>query len=214
MGDELSSHPDLTRQSSAIDVAAAESSKDFLAIPAARTTCDTVLSWPIYSGRYPPNALISILFEPSVDPLPERDTFTVRGGLLPPVEESLPLLVDRFLENVHTKNPVLDVEELVRQSRLVAVNGLGWDTWSCLVLLASALGTIAKPFEAAVNVVPRSNGRRSPDITWRIDAPTTPRELQQAESCFVLAARRLGCSKHSLLGSQCYFFAGGKSTLK
>lgn len=190
---------------------AAEPSKDFLAIPAARTTCDKVLTWPVFESKYRENALIETLFVPAADvSATARDTFSVPDGILPPVEESIPLLVDRFLENVHTKNPVLDVEELVRQSRIVAVNGLGWDAWSCIVLLASALGTIAKPFEAAVNVAPRSSDHASSETMWIADAPTTARELQQAESCFVLACRRLGTLKHStLLGSHCYFFCGG-----
>ncbi|KAF2486258.1 hypothetical protein BDY17DRAFT_321070 [Neohortaea acidophila] len=209
--DDRTSQANLTRQSSAIYTA--EPSKDFLPIPAARTTADTVLTWPVYEGKYQQSALICVLFEPlkarSSGAFPsECDSFTVPGGLIPPVEESIPHLVDRFLENVHTKNPVCDVEELVRQSRLIAVNGLSWDAWSCLVLLACALGTIAKPFDAAVNVVPRASGDMAAETSWIADAPTTPRELQQAESCFVLACRRMGTLKHSILGSQCYFFAG------
>lgn len=211
--DDRTSQANLTRQSSAIYTA--EPSKDFLPIPAARTTADTVLTWPVYEGKYQQSALICVLFEPlkarSSGAFPsECDSFTVPGGLIPPVEESIPHLVDRFLENVHTKNPVCDVEELVRQSRLIAVNGLSWDAWSCLVLLACALGTIAKPFDAAVNVVPRASGDMAAETSWIADAPTTPRELQQAESCFVLACRRMGTLKHSILGSQCYFFAGGE----
>ena len=208
-------NPKRPSQPSAID--AVEPSKDFLAIPAARTTADTVLTWPVYEGKYKPHALISVLFVPLESELtPDSslgsDTFVVPGGMIPPQEESIPLLVDRFLENVHTKNPVLDVEQLVKHSRQVSNHGFGWDAWSCLVLLASALGTIAKPFESAVNIAPSPSIDGATEITWTTDAPTTPRELQQAESLFVLACRRMGCLKHSMLGSHCYFFAGGSYT--
>ena len=211
---DMPKNPDRPRQSSSIYTA--EPSKDFLQIPPHRTTADTVLGWEIFEGIYPAMALVGVLFTPVDDDVaPDSacgtDSLIVPGGLIPPNEEQIPLLVDNFLQNVHTKNPVLDVEQLVKQARVVASNGLGWDAWSCLVLLASALGTIAKPFHAAVNVSPTPQIEGGTIATWVADTPTTPKELQQAESCFVLACRRLGCLKHSILGSQCYFFAGGKS---
>ena len=191
----------------------AEPSKDFLQIPAHRTTADTVLNWDVFDGKYPPMALIGVLFSRVEDGAiydggPMIDHVTPAGGLMPVNEEHIPLLVDKFLENVHTKNPVLDVEQLVKQARTIAGQGLGWDGWSCLVLLASALGTVAKPFESAVNVAPSPGLERVSSPTWITDAPTTPKELQQAESYFTLATRRIGSLKHSILGAQCYFFAG------
>ena len=160
--------------------------------------------------------LIGVLFTPSDNELAHDRTtggeyLTVTNGLMPLNEEQIPYLVDKFLENVHTKNPVLDVEQLVKQSRVIASNGLGWDAWSCLVLLAAALGTVAKPFDASVTTTVTLDGRT--DVTWTHDGPTTPKELQQAESYFALASRRLGSLRHSILGAQCYFFAGGKSSL-
>ena len=161
--------------------------------------------------------LIGVLFTPVEDDMvPDQgsisDSLSLAGGLMPPDEEQIPLLVDKFLQNVHTKNPVLDVEQLVKHARIIASRGLRWDAWSCLVLLASALGTIAKPFDAAVNVATSPTVERRAASTWIPDAPATQQELQHAESCFVLACRRLGGLKHSILGSQCYFFAGGKMT--
>ena len=192
----------------------AEPSKDFLQIPAHRTTADTVLNWEVFEGKYPPMALIGVLFSrvedgTSYNTGPTIDHVTPAGGLMPVNEEHIPLLVDKFLENVHTKNPVLDVEQLVKRARTIAGQGLGWDGWSCLVLLASALGTIAKPFDSTVNVAPSPGGLDSvSNAMWITDAPTTPKELQQAESYFTLATRRIGSLKHSILGAQCYFFAG------
>ena len=208
--------PDRPRHASRVYIA--EPSKDFLQIPAHRTTADTVLNWEIFEGRYPPMALIGVLFRPTEDDAandltPGSEAFSVAGGLMPLNEEQIPFLVDKFLENVHTKNPVLDVEQLVKQARNIASKGLGWDAWSCLVLLASALGTIGKPFRSAVTFPTSPILERGSETTWVPDEVTTQKELQQAESYFALACRRLGSLKHSILGAQCYFFAGGKQII-
>lgn len=43
-------------------------------------------------------------------------------------------LVDKFLMEVHVRNPILDEEELRRHARDVAENGMGWDGKTCLVV--------------------------------------------------------------------------------
>src|SRR5271163_1706617 len=40
-----------------------EISKDYLRIPTCNTTADSVLAWPIFEGRFPPEYLIDILLE-------------------------------------------------------------------------------------------------------------------------------------------------------
>ncbi|KAK1081297.1 hypothetical protein LTR33_004810 [Friedmanniomyces endolithicus] len=189
-----------------------ESSSEFLQIPAQRTTADAVLRWEVFEDRYPPSALVGIHFtrEGGIgqDSLSVDETFTVRNGVLAPNEEQIPGLIESFLRNVHTKNPVLDAEQLVRQARIIASDGLGWGAWSCLVLLAAALGRIAKPFDGAV-AMPNSPGADDRSgFVWSTDPANTAEELEEAESYFVLGCRRLGGLKHSLLGSQCFFVAG------
>lgn len=222
--DTVGSNP---ASSQAADVISAiERSRDYLQIPPHKTSSDTVLTWPIFEQRYPSNHLIQVLFTPSVslavldtstnqDELRE-ETYTVAGGLRPPEDERIPALIDNFLQNVHTKNPVLDVESLVRRGRLCAEQGPGWDAWSCLVLLACALGSIAKPFEIASPNIDRSRQSAHPDSLLVASATSSAqlfaKELQAAESCFVLACRRLGLVRHTVLGAQCHFFAGGKRT--
>ena len=203
---------------------AIERSRDYLQIPPHKTSADTVLTWPIFEHRYPPNHLIQVLFMPSVSlAVPNsqtnqaescEETYTVTGGLRPPDDERIPALIDNFLQNVHTKNPVLDVESLVRKGRIFAEQGLGWDAWSCLVLIVCALGCIAKPFEIASPNVD-SFGHSPPHESMLVataisSAQLFAKEIQAAESCFVLACRRLGLLRHTLLGAQCHFFAGGK----
>lgn len=196
-----------------------EPSKDFLQIPPHRTSSDTVLTWGVFEHKYPANALIGVLFEPDHNDTPElsttssRDVFNAPAGFKPPDDEKIPLLVDNFLQNVHTKNPILDVESLVKSSRRCAEHGVGWDAWSCLVLLACALGSVAKPFDTAA---PSSLDLR-PESLDLVNAPPPSsarffaKELQQAESCFVLACRRIGSLKPTMIGAQCHFFAGGRS---
>lgn len=137
--EELQFHAELSRQTSAIYTI--EPSKDFLAIPAARTCADAILNWPIHEGRHGPNILLSVLMAPDEACADLSQTASsdqlIPGGLIPLDEESLASLTDVFLENVHTKNPVLDVEELVKHSRMVANSGIGWGAWDCLVLLAA-----------------------------------------------------------------------------
>jgi hypothetical protein len=159
-----------------------------------------VLTWPIFQGRFEPNYLVQpLLSDPEVaDPhpyaetTPERDNYSLKNSVGPLDDEKIPGLVDSFLQNVHTKNPVLDVDTLIQKSRQASIHGLGWDAWSCCILLASALGAVAKPFR---------------------DDPASPRvaslqELHMGEQCFVLACRRIGLLKQTMLAAQCHFFAG------
>ena len=184
-----------------------EPSRDFSHIPPHRTTADTVLTWPIFEGKFPDNYLIQPLLcdKDVADPVIhlgsnlERDTYSMLTSLPPLEEERIPGLVDTFLQNVHTKNPILDVEMLVLKSRDYATQGLAWDAWSCMILLACALGSVAKPFGSWED-------RQGQEI-WS-SASSTHKELQQGENCFISACRRLGTMKQTLLAAQCHFFAG------
>jgi hypothetical protein len=186
-----------------------EISKDYLRIPTCNTTADSVLTWPIFEGRFPPEYLIDILLE-SASHKPDQgvwsDTLSVPGGLEPIPDERIPSLIDKFLEDVHTKNPILDVEALVRHGRRAATNGLGWDAPSCLVLLACALGSIATPYE--ISAAKQSSIDLSAlGIT---SSSAFAKEIRQAESCYALACRRLGLLKQTILGAHCYFFSAGE----
>lgn len=206
-----------------------EPSRDFLRIPPHRASADTILQWDVFEGRFTPNTLIGVLFRPeqSQDEVAPGTTVTGPGqspsdlvtapqGLTPPDDEQIPSLVDRFLTNVYTKNPILDVERLVKHGRRCAERGVGWDGWSCLVLLACALGSVAKPFDRSLQLgklVPGTGpGEQTEAGAGKSSARLYARELQQGDSCFTLACRRLGSLKYSMLGAQCHFFAGGTAT--
>lgn len=190
-----------------------EGSKDYLKILSCKTTADVALTWPIFGGSFAQDALIGIIFnlEESSNESPSSnnsDTHQVRGGLQPLPDERIPILIERFLECVHTKNPILDVESLIHHGRRAAENGLGWDAQSCLILLTCALGCIAHPFD------PKPEGSlesaTESEISPESSSSFFARELQVAESCYVLACRRIGLLRHTVLGAQCHFFAGGK----
>lgn len=216
--------------------ATVEPSKDYLHIPECRGNADSVLSWPIFNHDYPPNAFIGEYFKPidryaaheelngrtksfsSSFPGDEysSDTWTVSGGFHALPDERIPKLIDKFLQNVHTKNPLLDVDALVRWGRSAAGHGLGWDAPSCLVLMACALGCVSHPFIEASDI---TSGGSAVSPEGSIVPVTTSsvlynNELRQAESYFILACRRIGLLKYSVIGAQCHFFAGGKSDAK
>ncbi|KAJ2966621.1 hypothetical protein NQ176_g10062 [Zarea fungicola] len=206
----LSERPTIVRTPSTVTAPVQqppEASRDFLQIPQHPASADTVLRWEIFDDRFPANALISSLFKPNLADAVD-DFITAPSRLTPLDEETIPHLVDKFLQNVHTKNPILDVEALVKHGRRCADHGIGWDGRSCLVLLACALGSVAKPFDSQIHHT--NNIYRHADGTTRTPSSSRlyAKELQQADSCFALACRRLGSLKYSLLGAQCHFFAG------
>lgn len=188
-----------------------ESARDYSHIPPHCTTADTVLTWPIFENKFVDNYLIrpllSSLHDVDPDEYNQSDDallFTPFSQHAPLDERQIPYLVDCFLENVHTKNPILDVVALVKSSREAALRGLAWNAQSCLLLLACALGLVAKPFGSESRAM---DDDVSLDAARYIAAPT--REREQAENCWVQASRRLGMLKPSIMGSQCHFFAGG-----
>lgn len=187
---------------------AAESSRDFLQIPPHRASADTVLRWEVFGNKYPENALIGTLFKDSTGSF-QNNLVTTNTSLTPLEDEQIPMLIDRFLQNVHTKNPILDVEALVKHGRQCAERGIGWDARSCLVLMACALGSVAKPFTRPMPPDSHVYDRRHVSTSTPSTARLYAKELEQGDSCFTLACRRLGSLKYSMLSAQCYFFAGG-----
>lgn len=168
-----------------------EPAKDFLLIPAQKTSADVVLTWPIFEDQFSSNVLVEALFTP------EQDDEAPAGGLNLHSGERIVSLVAQFLQNVHTKNPILDVELLLGHTRRAALEGFGNDASSCLVLIACALGSIAMPFELV------------PSPRQQTDGPLYT-AMEQAQSYFRLALLRLGLLRPTITGIQCYFYAGGK----
>lgn len=209
--ESLYNHPDLSATpSSQHHHILHEISEDYLKIPTCNTTADSILTWPIFQGRYSPDCLINMVLESSTR---SSDLYRIRndnpvapGGLEHLFEDRIPFLIDKFLKDVHAKNPILDVEALVEHGKKAATTGLGSDAQSCLVLLACALGSIAISFEIS----------EASEVEFEMNAPGMTsskyfaKEIYQAESCYALACRRIGLLKPTILGAQCYFYSGGK----
>lgn len=191
---------------------AEEMSKDYLTIPSSNTTADSVLTWPIFQAQYPPEHLTNILLasNPREKDGSESEEFVVQGDFEPLSDERIPMMIERFLQNVHTKNPILDVDALIRYGRKAAMDSPGWDAPSCLVLLACALGSVALPVEAAV----ADRVGVNPYAPAATSSAVYEGELRLAESCYYLACKRLGLLKHTVLGAQCYFYSGGTAPIQ
>ena len=192
-----------------------EGFRDYLKILSCKTTADGALTWPIFGGKFTQDSLIRTIFNPD-EPKDgalssgSADALQVPGGLLSLPDERIPILIERFLDCVHTKNPILDVESLLQHGKKAAENGLGWDAHSCLILLACALGCIAYPFDLNSESAHRPSSEAEVLSLSSSSSLFFARELKLAESCYVLACRRLGLLKYTVLGAQCHFFAGGE----
>nr|RBQ99023.1 hypothetical protein FVER53263_03341 [Fusarium verticillioides] len=115
-------------------------------------------------------------------------------------EKEIPRLVRQFLQHVHPVNPILDVDEIYSHSLRISETRITWDGESCIVLIACALGCIAKPYDSMVT---------SPSDTLTASSVESQGEgLKMASAYFELARQSLGMLDQSLLTAQCHFFAG------
>ncbi|KAL4761723.1 uncharacterized protein BDW70DRAFT_149773 [Aspergillus foveolatus] len=96
-------------------------------------------------------------------------------------EEDVPSLIDRFLENVHTKNPILDPSELRKLSRRLGENGFQ--------------ATIARPFSI------ETPGLQDTPHFHGCDYAT-------GESYYSAARKRIGLLDSSIIAIQCAFLIG------
>jgi hypothetical protein len=113
---------------------------------------EDVLDWPIFQGRHPRANIEALMFNPqsaareaaqltTQERSPRSSSFSVQ---LDPIRTSKPSrgvqeddvmnLVNKFLRNVHIKNPVLEADDLKQKAKLIQENGFGWDATSCLVV--------------------------------------------------------------------------------
>ncbi|KAL7267677.1 hypothetical protein RUND412_009724 [Rhizina undulata] len=120
-----------------------------LTVPAQpQVTLNSIFSWPIFSHYFSSSEYAEIqdtlhpfYMEPNIPPS-NPQTHAVSTDI-----HHLKTLVKRFLQEVHTKNPILDARTLDRYTLDVAEYGALWDSKSCLVLLVCALGSAASAYE-------------------------------------------------------------------
>ncbi|KAF3393731.1 hypothetical protein F1880_004758 [Penicillium rolfsii] len=179
---------------------------DRLQIPLSRTKPDTILQWPVFENLYPANYITdaSLVAEMNDDGFSlDDDGFqdkprALRAGLGLVNQDAILYLVRRFLSLVHVKNPILEPDTLSSFAHAVAEDGPQWDAPSCIVLLACALGSIAKPFIPTHDVEARSSTSLQADREG----------LQKGEIYFDLARKRLGSLDKGVMAAQSHFLAG------
>ncbi|KAH7165013.1 hypothetical protein DER46DRAFT_637103 [Fusarium sp. MPI-SDFR-AT-0072] len=186
-----------------------ELSSDDLIAPAAILSVESVLSWPILAGIAAPNHILGALSDTGADgghaaSLSNRTDNLFTANTAPITnrgdEKEIPGLVRQFLQHVHPVNPILDVDAIYSHSLRVSETGITWDGESCIVLIACALGCIAKPYDAMVTSPSETSTGSSLE--------SQSEELETARAYFELARQRLGLLDQSLLAAQCHFFAG------
>jgi hypothetical protein len=154
---------------------------------------EAVLSWPIFEDQNLDQRLdLKSLLQTSHD-YSEAPQMFVDASF---ENRATGQLLQRFLDNVHIFNPVLEETKVREYMRNASFNGLGWDSQSCLLLLIYALGSIAAPYEKSSSN-PSTNFHQSP-------------EFRQADSFFFAAQKRMGMllCRSGVIEAQCFFLAG------
>lgn len=104
---------------------------------------EDVLNWPIFGENFDRSEIESLIFNPQNYEHTESasHSFSVVNDQVRSLrpgkgicEEDILSLIDRFLINVHIKNPVLDADDLIDKARKISENGFSWDSYSCLVV--------------------------------------------------------------------------------
>lgn len=113
---------------------------------------EDILEWPIFGGKHDRRQIEALIFDPTlisdisngVAPSPKVTDDSLRNEYEDPRhsssigrgvrEEDVMQLVEIFLRNVHTKNPIFDPKYLRNMARSVVKNGFDWEASSCLVV--------------------------------------------------------------------------------
>ncbi|RAO66686.1 uncharacterized protein BHQ10_002698 [Talaromyces amestolkiae] len=180
---------------------------------------EDILEWPILGGKHDRRQIEALIFDPTlisdisngVAPSPRVTDDSLRNEYEDPRhssnigrgvrEEDVMQLVEIFLRNVHTKNPIFDPKYLRNMARSVVKNGFDWEASSCLVLIACALATISSSF-ARQPLVGAENFEEAEDSLLNTPAYYT------AESYYTASRKRMGILTNTILATECYFLTG------
>lgn len=113
-------------------------SPESLEVHAPFASTDYLLTWPIFDGQRPHTLLSREILAGSfqfTESGNEWSAHAARQHHGPGIrEEHAPQLVDRFLQFVHPKNPILYIDQIREHARRIAEDGFGWDATSCIVV--------------------------------------------------------------------------------
>lgn len=175
--------------------------------PPCRTSPDAVLDWPVFESRYRSGYISDGLFTQGLrheKPLETLAQLAPGSSFVSPSsinEESVPRLVEAFLARVHIKAPVLNVKIAREYSRTVAQEGVRWTGPSCLVLIMSALGSIAPPFSELYNPNAPIDSAMSAILLHG-------QSLAIGNVYYDAACKRIGMLEPSILTTQCIYLCG------
>ncbi|GLA66474.1 hypothetical protein AtubIFM54640_009052 [Aspergillus tubingensis] len=158
-----------------------------LKIPAARICPDAILSWPIFQEVRLQTTLNSLTLAEHDYGLEEVANTDVNLALIPD-------LIDRFLQFVHVKNPVVDTVVLRQSAVRVEVGESSRKAHSCLVFLACALGCLAGPLRYDDRSAERDDHAESLHAT--------------GEQFYQKALESLSLPGDRILTTQCWFLSG------
>ncbi|KAG7110509.1 hypothetical protein HYQ44_010899 [Verticillium longisporum] len=149
--------------------------------------CEAVLKWPALR-----------------DVVPSNENTSTTPRTMP--DDQFIHFSKRFLAIVHPRNPILDGNELLRHARLIEENGLQWDSASCLVLIACALGSYTLPWVKPSQI---------PHIVdaWQGSTVIEKDNRATAEAYYAAALKRVGPLGHFVRDIQCLFLASVKNAI-
>lgn len=192
--------------------------------------CEALLTWPIFDSAVPAEDRsidsLPLLFAASDDyataapaslhrplsatnPLNSPSLARGRTGSIGHRQASLGFgvqeaallpLCQKFLREVHSRNPILDAAELISSARDAAENGLLWDARACLVLIACALALSQGPSSLSAEVDSDADA-----LSMEAEADANARA--GAEAYYLAARKRIGLLGTSIVDIQCLFFA-------
>ncbi|KAL3422361.1 C6 zinc finger domain-containing protein [Phlyctema vagabunda] len=153
---------------------------------------ETVLSWHVFHRHNLTGKLDLKHFLQSEHPRPLPIPISVSSDL----ETNGAELLQKFFENVHIYNPILEIATVKQYLRDAQFNGFAWDAQSCLLLLVYALGSVPTVHESTV--LETSSSYRNSET------------CRKAEAFFGAAQKRMGSLLcHSgVVEAQCFFLAG------
>ncbi|KAL7912853.1 hypothetical protein GGI35DRAFT_441296 [Trichoderma velutinum] len=163
------------------------------------TAMDHVFEWPIFAINKPScGVAFSVL---GTSQTQEVNCRASPAFGMPRLDgEEVSALLTRFLRMVHIMNPILDCTTLMNYGKTIAELGPQWDSQTCLVLVAAALGAIADPFSSFTDTVETLSSSSS-----RQDGAQS---RQRAESYYQSARRRFGLLGISLTACHCHLLSG------
>lgn len=168
-----------------------------LKIPGGTVNANAILKWPIFNDVM---EFVNIEDEDvSIFINRFNNSITADKDYEIPNYTEVPELIDNFLRNTHTKNPICDIEPMLDCAQETSKFGPKYDSQTCIVLLCCALGCLSLPWQPE-----RPGQNLLGDSTFYDNA-----RKRKAKGYFIEARKRLGLlPRLSISTCLCYFLSG------